>query len=79
MLRNMFAEKQIVENAMYECKDDYYTNTNIELHYVTLATKLLHVVLFHEDITQQDLKKSSPWYPCDKRLHRVSAMLVHYF
>ena len=23
----MFAEKQIVENAMYECKDDYYTNT----------------------------------------------------
>ena len=25
------------------------------LHYVTLATKLLHVVLFHEDITQHDL------------------------
>ena len=26
------------------------------LHYVTLATKLLHVVLLHDDITQQDLK-----------------------
>ena len=27
-------------------------------HYVTLATKLLHIVLFHEDvITQQDLNK----------------------
>ena len=26
------------------------------MHYVTLATKLLHVVLFYEDMTQQDLK-----------------------
>ena len=27
-----------------------------------LATKLLHVVLFHEDITQRDLKKCRPRY-----------------
>ena len=26
------------------------------LHYVTLATKLLHTVLFHEDITQLEQK-----------------------
>ena len=44
-----------------------------------LATKLLHVVLFCEDNTQRDLKKSSPWYTCDLSLHRVSAMSVHCF
>ena len=49
------------------------------LHYVTLATKLLHVVLFHDDITQRDLKKSSSWYTSDPSLNRVSAMSVHYF
>ena len=49
------------------------------LHYVTLATKLLHVVLFHEDITQLEQKKSSPWYTCNESLHQVLAMLVHYF
>ena len=49
------------------------------LHYVILATKLLYVILFHEDITQQDLKISSPWYTCDKSLHQVSTMSVHYF
>ena len=29
------------------------------LHYVTLATKLLHIVLFHEDNTHRDLKNSA--------------------
>ena len=37
------------------------------------------VVFFHEDITQQDLKNASPWYTCHKSLHKVPAMLVHYF
>ena len=41
-----------------------------------LATKLLHVVLIHEDITQHYLKKSSLG---DKSLRQVLAMLVHYF
>ena len=45
----------------------------------TLAMKLLHIVLLHEDNTQQDLKNSSPMYTCDKNLHQLSAMLVHYF
>ena len=45
----------------------------------TLATKLLHIVLLHEDNTQQDLKNSSPRYTYDKNLHQLSAMLVHYF
>ena len=44
-----------------------------------LATKLLHTVLFHEDITQLEQKNSSPWYTCDRSLHRVSVISVHYF
>ena len=30
-----------------------------------LATKLVHIVLFHDDITQRDLKKSTTWYTCE--------------
>ena len=41
-------------------------------------TKLFEVVLLHGDITQRDLKNSSPWYTCDLSPHQVSAMLVHY-
>ena len=48
-------------------------------HYVTLATKRLHIVLFHKDITQLEQKNSSYWYICNLSPHRVSAMLVHYF
>ena len=44
-----------------------------------LATKLLHTVLFREDITQLEQKNSSPWYTCDLSLHQVSAISVHYF
>ena len=46
-----------------------------------LATKLLHGVLFPEDITQQDLKNLALGiqFTCDKKLHQVSAMSVHYF
>ena len=44
-----------------------------------LATQLLHIILFHDDIMQLDLKKFSPWYTCDTSLHRVSAISVHYF
>ena len=44
-----------------------------------LAAKLLHVVLFHDYITQPDIKKSSPFHTCDLSLHWVSAMSVHYF
>ena len=45
------------------------------LHHITFAMKLLHVVVFHEDITQRDLKKASPWYTtCDLRLHQVSVI-----
>ena len=44
-----------------------------------LATKLLHIVLFHEDITQLKQKNYSRWYTRDLSLHWVSAMLVHYF
>ena len=35
-----------------------------------LATRLLHNVLFHDDITQPDLKKSSPWCSCDLSLYQ---------
>ena len=49
------------------------------LHYVTLATKFLHVFLFHEDITQKDLKNSRLWYTCGLSPHRVLAISVHYF
>ena len=42
-----------------------------------LATKLFEVVLLHEDITQRDLKNSSPW--CDKSVHHVLVISVHYF
>ena len=44
-----------------------------------LVTKLLHTVLFHEDITQLEQKKSNPWYTCDWSLHRVSSISAHYF
>ena len=44
-----------------------------------LVTKLFEVVLLHEDVTQPELKKSSPLYTCDLSLHRVSALSVHYF
>ena len=60
-------------------QETIYNTAKGLLHCITLVTKLLHIVLFHEDITQPDLKSSSPWYKCDLRLHRVSAMLVHYF
>ena len=44
-----------------------------------LATKLLHIVLYQDDITQPDLKKSSPWRTCDLSLYKVTAIFVHYF
>ena len=49
------------------------------LHLVTLVTKLLYVILFHEDITQPEPKTSRPWYTCDLSPHRVSTPMVQYF
>ena len=52
----------VVVPVLIEC----WTNTRNPLkkgllHYVTLATKLFHIVLFHEDITRLEQKNSSPW------------------
>ena len=44
-----------------------------------LVTKFFEVVLLHEDITQRDLKNSSPWYTCGLGPPQVLAMSVHYF
>ena len=44
------------------------------LHYFTLATKLLDVVLFHENITQLKQKNCSPWYKdTDKAIGVIKA------
>ena len=41
-----------------------------------LVTKLSEVVWLDEDVTQPDLKKSSPWYTWDLSLCQVSALLL---
>ena len=56
-----------------------WTNLKGLLHLVTLVTKLLYVVIFHEDITQPEPKTSGPWYTCDLSPHRVSSPAVQYF
>ena len=37
---------------------------------IKFAWKLFEVILLHEDITQRELKKSSPRYTCDLSPHR---------